>query len=55
MSTPLASRDVNTSAPGTNPNPFDTKAAAAAAGGDNKPMSMEYHRQVLANKMAEGK
>jgi hypothetical protein len=41
----LAARDVNTSAPSGNP--FNT------SGADEKPKTMEYHRQVLQSKIAE--
>lgn len=50
MSTVLADKDVNTSAPGSN------LAAVTMGGmGSEKLRNMEYHRQVLANRMAEEK
>lgn len=45
----LGEKDINTDMSGINP------AGAAGGAGETDMKSMEYHRQVLASKMAAGK
>ena len=52
---PLASRSTNTSP--TKPQPSEKPTSTLVMGNEdaNKPKSMEYHRQVLQNRLAEEK
>ncbi|KAK3169292.1 hypothetical protein OEA41_008675 [Lepraria neglecta] len=52
---PLASRSTNTSP--TKPQPSEKPTSTMVMGNEdaNKPKSMEYHRQVLQNRLAEEK
>lgn len=50
---PLATRDVNTSSP--SPTKLKAEKPATEKEDANKPMSMEYHRQVLQSRLDEEK
>ncbi|KAL9070260.1 MAG: hypothetical protein Q9161_004953 [Pseudevernia consocians] len=52
---PLASRDINTSAPSPTKLRADQASNTMDTEGANKPKSMEYHRQVLQSRLEEDK
>ncbi|KAL9127297.1 MAG: hypothetical protein Q9175_007766 [Cornicularia normoerica] len=54
-SKPLASRDINTSAPSPTKLKGDQAPNTMEKEGTNKPKSMEYHRQVLQSRLEEDK